>query len=157
MFFLFVSSCVVLIDQTLTWHASSSCRRDRDRDERSRRWNRDRERNVNPSAPPAARMPASTGHPKEAPALQQQINPFTNQAHTPRYHEILRKRLQLPVCEYRERFNDILMRNQSFVLVGETGSGKTTQVKARTFPNLRAHKCSFAEFASRWLCRTSVL
>lgn len=63
--------------------------------------------------------------------IQQQINPFTNLPHTPRYYEILKKRLQLPVWEYRESFTDILMRNQSFVLVGETGSGKTTQVKGR--------------------------
>ncbi|CDQ67261.1 unnamed protein product [Oncorhynchus mykiss] len=61
-------------------------------------------------------------------AMQQQINPFTNLPHTPRYYEILKKRLQLPVWEYKERFNDILGRHQSFVLVGETGSGKTTQI-----------------------------
>uniref|UniRef100_A0A3Q3WSV6 ATP-dependent RNA helicase DHX15 n=1 Tax=Mola mola TaxID=94237 RepID=A0A3Q3WSV6_MOLML len=103
---------------------------DRDRDERPRGWgwDRDCERDVKPSAPPAAGMSGGTGYLKQAPTSQQQINPFTNLAHTPRYHEILRKRLQLPVCEYRERFTDILMRNQSFVLVGETGSGKTTQI-----------------------------
>ncbi|KAJ0051021.1 hypothetical protein NL108_012182 [Boleophthalmus pectinirostris] len=60
-------------------------------------------------------------------AVQQQINPFTNLPHTPRYYEILKKRLQLPVWEYKENFNDIITRQQSFVLVGETGSGKTTQ------------------------------
>uniref|UniRef100_A0A3B5L758 RNA helicase n=1 Tax=Xiphophorus couchianus TaxID=32473 RepID=A0A3B5L758_9TELE len=64
------------------------------------------------------------------PPVQQQINPFTNLPHTPRYHEILKKRLQLPVWEYKDVFTEILMRNQSFVLVGETGSGKTTQVEA---------------------------
>ncbi len=69
---------------------------------------------------------------KQSP-VQQQINPFTNLPHTPRYYEILKKRLQLPVWEYRENFTSILMRNQSFVLVGETGSGKTTQVKGRMF------------------------
>ena len=61
-------------------------------------------------------------------AMHQQINPFTNLPHTQRYYDILKKRLQLPVWEYKERFNDILTRHQSFVLVGETGSGKTTQV-----------------------------
>lgn len=61
-------------------------------------------------------------------AIHQQINPFTNLPHTPRYYEILKKRLQLPVWEYKERFHEILTRHQSFVLVGETGSGKTTQV-----------------------------
>lgn len=61
-------------------------------------------------------------------AVHQQINPFTNLPHTPRYYEILKKRLQLPVWEYKESFSDIITRHQSFVLVGETGSGKTTQV-----------------------------
>uniref|UniRef100_A0A7N6B5U7 RNA helicase n=1 Tax=Anabas testudineus TaxID=64144 RepID=A0A7N6B5U7_ANATE len=61
-------------------------------------------------------------------AVHQQINPFTNLPHTPRYYEILKKRLQLPVWEYKESFSDIITRHQSFVLVGETGSGKTTQI-----------------------------
>uniref|UniRef100_A0A8C5EP97 RNA helicase n=1 Tax=Gouania willdenowi TaxID=441366 RepID=A0A8C5EP97_GOUWI len=60
--------------------------------------------------------------------MQQQVNPFTNLPHTPRYYEILKKRLQLPVWEYKENFSDIITRHQSFVLVGETGSGKTTQI-----------------------------
>lgn len=60
--------------------------------------------------------------------VHQQINPFTNLPHTPRYYEILKKRLQLPVWEYKENFSDIITRHQTFVLVGETGSGKTTQV-----------------------------
>nr|XP_057924611.1 pre-mRNA-splicing factor ATP-dependent RNA helicase DHX15 [Doryrhamphus excisus] len=59
---------------------------------------------------------------------QQQINPFTELPYTPRYYEILKKRLHLPVWEYRENFADILMHHQCFVLVGETGSGKTTQI-----------------------------
>ncbi|KAG5261451.1 hypothetical protein AALO_G00304710 [Alosa alosa] len=61
-------------------------------------------------------------------AMHQQINPFTSLPHTPRYYDILKKRLQLPVWEYKERFGDILTRHQTFVLVGETGSGKTTQI-----------------------------
>uniref|UniRef100_A0A7N8Y6K9 RNA helicase n=1 Tax=Mastacembelus armatus TaxID=205130 RepID=A0A7N8Y6K9_9TELE len=70
-----------------------------------------------PSLPPIKQM-----------AVQQQVNPFTNLPHTPRYYEILKKRLQLPVWEYKENFTDIITRHQSFVLVGETGSGKTTQI-----------------------------
>jgi len=34
----------------------------------------------------------------------------------------------LPVWEYREQFFDLLANNQIIVLVGETGSGKTTQI-----------------------------
>lgn len=104
---------------------------DRDRDERSkerfRERDRDRERDVKSSAVHNNPTPYGGGFLRQNPT-QHQINPFTNLPHTPRYHEILKKRLQLPVWEYRERFNDIMMRNQSFVLVGETGSGKTTQI-----------------------------
>ena len=39
-----------------------------------------------------------------------------------------RKRVQLPVWEYQEKFLDLLNRHQSICLVGETGSGKTTQI-----------------------------
>uniref|UniRef100_A0A3Q2WF42 RNA helicase n=2 Tax=Haplochromini TaxID=319058 RepID=A0A3Q2WF42_HAPBU len=114
-------------------HSSSKKRssdgRDRDRDERSRDRDRDRDkdRDVKPSGVPTNPAAGIAGFLKQ-PGIQQQINPFTNLPHTPRYYEILNKRLQLPVWEYRERFTEILMRNQSFVLVGETGSGKTTQI-----------------------------
>lgn len=78
---------------------------------------------------PNSALLAGVGLPPLKPTVfPQSINPFTNLPHTPRYYEILKKRLQLPVWEYKERFTDILIRNQSFVLVGETGSGKTTQV-----------------------------
>ena len=48
--------------------------------------------------------------------------------YTPRYHNLLQKRIQLPVWEYREKFIEIVNANQFLVLVGETGSGKTTQI-----------------------------
>uniref|UniRef100_A0A3P9AE37 ATP-dependent RNA helicase DHX15 n=1 Tax=Esox lucius TaxID=8010 RepID=A0A3P9AE37_ESOLU len=111
--------------------------RDRDRDERSKDRDRDRERDrdrdrdrdIKSSVVPPNHLLAGGGMlPLKQTAMQQQINPFTNLPHTPRYYEILKKRLQLPVWEYKERFNDILARHQSFVLVGETGSGKTTQI-----------------------------
>ncbi|XP_021470829.1 pre-mRNA-splicing factor ATP-dependent RNA helicase DHX15 isoform X4 [Oncorhynchus mykiss] len=100
--------------------------RDRDRDERSK--DRDRDRDAKPSGMALNPAVGSAGLSHKQTAMQQQINPFTNLPHTPRYYEILKKRLQLPVWEYKERFNDILGRHQSFVLVGETGSGKTTQI-----------------------------
>lgn len=74
-------------------------------------------------------------------SVHQQINPFTNLPHTPRYYEILKKRLQLPVWEYKESFSDIITRHQTFVLVGETGSGKTTQVgKKKNFTSSKHQK-----------------
>jgi HrpA-like RNA helicase len=45
-----------------------------------------------------------------------------------RYQEFLRKRITLPVWEYRAQFMKLLEENQCIVLVGETGSGKTTQI-----------------------------
>lgn len=56
------------------------------------------------------------------------VNPNSNQAYSKRYYELFRKRIQLPVWEYREKFMNLLNENQIIVLVGETGSGKTTQI-----------------------------
>ena len=36
--------------------------------------------------------------------------------------------MELPVWEHKDKFMELLMNNQVVVLVGETGSGKTTQV-----------------------------
>uniref|UniRef100_A0A8C5EZ00 ATP-dependent RNA helicase DHX15 n=1 Tax=Gouania willdenowi TaxID=441366 RepID=A0A8C5EZ00_GOUWI len=102
--------------------------RDRDRD-RDRDRERDRDRDSKPlSAPSNTTAAGPSLAPLKQLIMQQQVNPFTNLPHTPRYYEILKKRLQLPVWEYKENFSDIITRHQSFVLVGETGSGKTTQI-----------------------------
>ena len=56
------------------------------------------------------------------------MNPFTALPYTPHYFELFRKRIQLPVWEYQDKFIDLLTKHQSICLVGETGSGKTTQI-----------------------------
>ncbi|CAF2516285.1 unnamed protein product [Rotaria sp. Silwood2] len=56
------------------------------------------------------------------------INRFTMQPYSHQYHELYKKRRQLPVWEYKEAFMSTLHKNQVTVLVGETGSGKTTQI-----------------------------
>jgi HrpA-like RNA helicase len=56
------------------------------------------------------------------------MNPHTGLPFSPRYFELFRKRVLLPVWEYQEKFLDLLNRHQSICLVGETGSGKTTQI-----------------------------
>jgi pre-mRNA-splicing factor ATP-dependent RNA helicase DHX15/PRP43 len=48
--------------------------------------------------------------------------------YTPHYYELFKRRSQLPVWEYKEQFIDTMNKHQCLVLVGETGSGKTTQV-----------------------------
>jgi pre-mRNA-splicing factor ATP-dependent RNA helicase DHX16 len=55
-----------------------------------------------------------------------------NKEHTPRpiteHEQILAGRKQLPVFPYREEFLAAVKEHQIIVLVGETGSGKTTQI-----------------------------
>lgn len=71
------------------------------------------------------------------------INPANGQQFSNKYYEILRKRLQLPVWEYKQGFMASLEKHQVTVLVGETGSGKTTQIPqwcveyCRTLTNAR--------------------
>lgn len=56
------------------------------------------------------------------------INPYTKVPFSPRYNTLYKKRITLPVFEYRSDFMRLLAEHQCIVLVGETGSGKTTQI-----------------------------
>jgi pre-mRNA-splicing factor ATP-dependent RNA helicase DHX15/PRP43 len=56
------------------------------------------------------------------------INPFTNKPYSNKFYEILEKRKQLPVWEQKDEFLTLFEKNQILILVGETGSGKTTQI-----------------------------
>ncbi|KAI9143728.1 P-loop containing nucleoside triphosphate hydrolase protein [Paraphysoderma sedebokerense] len=56
------------------------------------------------------------------------VNPFTDRPFSNKYYEILKKRRELPVHNQRDEFLELIQNNQILVLVGETGSGKTTQI-----------------------------
>lgn len=56
------------------------------------------------------------------------INPFTNKPFSDNYFAILKTRRDLPVHAQREEFLKIYQKTQIMVFVGETGSGKTTQI-----------------------------
>ncbi|EDX05994.1 GD10470 [Drosophila simulans] len=56
------------------------------------------------------------------------INPLTNTPYSQRYQNLYKKRIALPVFEYQADFMRLLSLHQCIVLVGETGSGKTTQI-----------------------------
>ena len=58
------------------------------------------------------------------------MNPFTKLPYTAKYHKLLEKRMDLPVWEHKAKFMELIVNNQVVVLVGETGSGKTTQVSS---------------------------
>jgi HrpA-like RNA helicase len=60
-----------------------------------------------------------------------EINPFNGKPYSERYFDILSKRKQLPIWEHKEQFLEVVRNHQVIVLVGETGSGKTTQVRIK--------------------------
>ncbi|EGV63043.1 hypothetical protein CANTEDRAFT_114350, partial [Yamadazyma tenuis ATCC 10573] len=55
-------------------------------------------------------------------------NPFTGRKFTDQYFAILKTRRNLPVHQQRDEFLKVFQANQIMVFVGETGSGKTTQI-----------------------------
>ncbi|KAG1883757.1 P-loop containing nucleoside triphosphate hydrolase protein [Suillus subluteus] len=61
-------------------------------------------------------------------ALEHDLNPFTKQPHTAQYKKILEARKKLPVFVQMTEFYKIFNKHQIIVMVGETGSGKTTQI-----------------------------
>jgi pre-mRNA-splicing factor ATP-dependent RNA helicase DHX15/PRP43 len=69
---------------------------------------------------PAAAAPA-------AGAAAGKVNPLNGRPYSARYFQILEGRQRLPVTEYKSQFLQALAEHTSMVLVGETGSGKTTQ------------------------------
>lgn len=56
------------------------------------------------------------------------INRWNGRPYSQRFFEILEKRKSLPVWQQKEEFLSVLKDNQILILVGETGSGKTTQI-----------------------------
>lgn len=56
------------------------------------------------------------------------INPFTGKEFSQKYFDILKVRRDLPVHSQRDEFLKIYHSTQIMVFVGETGSGKTTQI-----------------------------
>ncbi|KAI1918778.1 DEAH-box ATP-dependent RNA helicase prp43 [Ophidiomyces ophidiicola] len=55
-------------------------------------------------------------------------NPFTGKPASSRYFSILKTRRGLPVHAQRDEFLELYQQSQILVFVGETGSGKTTQI-----------------------------
>jgi pre-mRNA-splicing factor ATP-dependent RNA helicase DHX15/PRP43 len=66
--------------------------------------------------------------PEPTPTRDEGVNPFSGKPYSQRYYQILEKRKQLPVWEQKEEFFSVMDNHQVVVFVGETGSGKTTQI-----------------------------
>ncbi|KAL3648128.1 hypothetical protein CASFOL_009096 [Castilleja foliolosa] len=71
---------------------------------------------------------ANGGGATGSPAVPSTINKWNTRPYSQRYYEILEKRRTLPVWHQKEEFLQALHANQALILVGETGSGKTTQI-----------------------------
>ncbi|EEH06598.1 pre-mRNA-splicing factor [Histoplasma capsulatum G186AR] len=56
------------------------------------------------------------------------LNPFNGKALSSKYFSILKTRRDLPVHAQRDEFLQLYQKSQILVFVGETGSGKTTQI-----------------------------
>ena len=95
---------------------------------------------------------------QQGPAFGGAVNPLTGRPYSDRYRGILAKRVQLPVYLQRDDFVQMLRTHQTIVLVGETGSGKTTQARdARPAGAARrARACGSAD-ARRRACTDSAV
>ncbi|PRW60688.1 putative pre-mRNA-splicing factor ATP-dependent RNA helicase [Chlorella sorokiniana] len=62
------------------------------------------------------------------PAADGSVNPYTGRPYSTRYHQILATRQGLPVWQAKADFINMVNSSQTIILVGETGSGKTTQI-----------------------------
>jgi pre-mRNA-splicing factor ATP-dependent RNA helicase DHX15/PRP43 len=59
---------------------------------------------------------------------KEDINVWTGKPFSQRYYDILDKRTKLPVYQFKDELIKKILENQSIVVEGETGSGKTTQI-----------------------------
>jgi pre-mRNA-splicing factor ATP-dependent RNA helicase DHX15/PRP43 len=88
----------------------------------------DQSRPMKEPATKKSRKADDTADPPEFAGELTRTNRYTGRPYTAKYFEILRKRRDLPVWRQQEEFAQTLRSHQTLVLVGETGSGKTTQI-----------------------------
>jgi HrpA-like RNA helicase len=85
------------------------------------------------------------------------VNRWNGRPFSARYHEILEKRRTLPVWQQKDEFLRVLRDSQTLILVGETGSGKTTQVRYSVlqYPYAFAYTLIrlYGYYNRRWLLR----
>ncbi|KAG9120200.1 DEAH-box ATP-dependent RNA helicase prp43, partial [Ceratobasidium sp. 392] len=73
-------------------------------------------------------IPRKVNAAKAKEILDGNTNPFTKQSYSDKYKKILEGRKRLPVFAQVEEFYNICNTNQITVMIGETGSGKSTQI-----------------------------
>ncbi|KAJ2237393.1 DEAH-box ATP-dependent RNA helicase prp43 [Coemansia sp. RSA 485] len=83
--------------------------------------------------------PGKTTADQQEAAENDNHNGLTGNLYSDKYKVILKKRRELPVNKQRQKFLDLVHNNQFVVLVGETGSGKTTQIPQYMLMDLLPH------------------
>ncbi|KAL0941156.1 pre-mRNA splicing factor ATP-dependent RNA helicase prp43 [Colletotrichum truncatum] len=86
------------------------------------------EEGIDPSSAFADFTPRSTTAKQAEKVEDLDTNAFTGRPHSQKYFQILQSRRDLPVHKQRQEFLDKYHSTQILVFVGETGSGKTTQI-----------------------------
>ncbi|CAG8440529.1 3457_t:CDS:2 [Ambispora gerdemannii] len=84
--------------------------------------------NINSRSPLDGFIPGKTTAEQARKVEEGKINPFTSKSYSPEYYKLLSTRRNLPVHAQRHEFLNLVHESQFVVFVGETGSGKTTQI-----------------------------
>lgn len=56
------------------------------------------------------------------------VNKWNGRPYTQSYYDILEERKTLPIWRHKDDFFQTLKANQTLIIIGDTGSGKSTQV-----------------------------
>ncbi|KDQ09166.1 hypothetical protein BOTBODRAFT_37249 [Botryobasidium botryosum FD-172 SS1] len=81
-----------------------------------------------PADPLHGFMPRKVKAPQVTRAMDGDINPFTKRPFSSGYKKLLERRKRLPVFSQMSEFYEMFNSNQIMILVGEPGSGKSTQI-----------------------------
>lgn len=112
------------IDEYSKSRRSGDDHRDRDKDrDRDRDYDRDKRSDRGDKSLSLSSKSQQSFAPQPV-----KTNPYTGMPYSPKFFQILAKRSLLPVWEYKAKFVEMLNMYKVMVLVGETGSGKTTQI-----------------------------
>lgn len=124
--------CMLVAQQPTTHFLPSWCYKNQGRMERKRRLDLD----DGQESPSQKRAVGSTASLLEGVPV---INPLNGRMYTDKYRKIYEQRKKLPVWQHLDQLDKFIKSNQVVIVEGETGSGKTTQVRSQAFDCTRHH------------------
>ncbi|CRG99387.1 pre-mRNA-splicing factor ATP-dependent RNA helicase PRP43, putative [Plasmodium relictum] len=84
------------------------------------------------------------------------INKLTNKRYSSRYFELLEEKKKLPAWNAKKNFLKLFKKNDILIIVGDTGSGKTTQISQFVLESKFSEKKSIAVTQPRRVAAMSV-